>query len=95
MRYIASEQIVDLQISPSACVDWAREAFLKNRSQLSPQIWPQVQRMDLFRLPQKMKREKVLYGQGNSLTSASRNRHLRCKRLMTRNGLNFAELLAT
>ena len=39
MRYITSEQIEDLQISPSTCVDWVREAFLiKNRCQVPPKI---------------------------------------------------------
>lgn len=39
MRYISSEEIAFLGISPKECVEWVREAFLmKDRCQLPPKI---------------------------------------------------------
>lgn len=49
MRYISSEAIANLNISPSTCVDWVREAFLmKNRCQLPPKISLHPQGNDFF-----------------------------------------------
>lgn len=39
MKYISSEEIASLGISPKECVEWVREAFLmKNRCQLPPKV---------------------------------------------------------
>lgn len=39
MKYYTDQQIIDLNIAPATCVEWAREAFMiKDRCQLPPKI---------------------------------------------------------
>ena len=49
MYYISSEEIANLNISPSTCVNWVREAFMmKQQCQLPPKISLHPQGTDFF-----------------------------------------------